>query len=192
MVITAGGNLRFTITPVDENFQTMAADSKPNTVNVYVQGSVKAGAATVADYNATIGYYVEFVPTTPFVLGDLVTVSVPVTIASVVRYFKDSATVIEAADNQAIDDIQDAIDALGCSAGSGSISEEFTIRDTLNNPIPDVRCWISTDLAGTNVVAGTKSTDDFGKVTFMLDSGTYYLWRNSASFEFPNPVAVTI
>ena len=59
-------------------------------------------------------------------------------------------------------------------------------------PVAGVECWVSTDIAGSNTVAGTSTTDDFGMVTFYLDVGTYYLWRDSSTHTFPNPTAFTV
>lgn len=80
----------------------------------------------------------------------------------------------------------------GGTSGSGAISQVFTIRDDASVPIDGCEVWISTDLAGTNVVAGTSSTDAFGNVTFLLDAGTYYLWRQLAGMNFTNPTLVTV
>ena len=43
--------------------------------------------------------------------------------------------------------------------------------------VADADVWITSDAAGTSVVAGTLQTDSNGRITFMLDHGaTYYLW----------------
>ena len=78
------------------------------------------------------------------------------------------------------------------AVGSGGILWEVHVSDGGGNGIPDVASWVTTDIAGTNIVAGTLYTDDFGVVTFMLDAGTYYLWRNSARNRFVNPKTMTV
>ena len=60
------------------------------------------------------------------------------------------------------------------------------------NPEAGVDVWGSTDSAGANVVAGTLATDAFGKATFMLDPGTYYLWAQKAGSNFSNPTSFTV
>jgi hypothetical protein len=75
--------------------------------------------------------------------------------------------------------------------GSGSITYELTVKSS-GTPVAGVECWVSTDSAGTNVVAGTLTTNDFGVVTFLLDAGTYYLWRDSTTHTFPKPTTITV
>jgi hypothetical protein len=75
--------------------------------------------------------------------------------------------------------------------GSGAISHEITIDDG-TDPIDGAEVWISTDLAGNNVVAGTLSTDALGNVTFLLDAGNYYAWVQASGFNFTNPTAFTV
>jgi hypothetical protein len=76
--------------------------------------------------------------------------------------------------------------------GPGSLNKTFVIRDTDSTPLGNVKCWISTDIAGSNVIAGSLLTDYLGKVTFLLDPGTYYLWRSSPYYTFHNPQQFTV
>lgn len=72
--------------------------------------------------------------------------------------------------------------------GSGSITHTHTVyMPDGTTPLSGAEVWISTDEAGTNVVAGTSVTDDFGNVTFLLDPGTYYRWIDHPGFQFANP-----
>lgn len=80
---------------------------------------------------------------------------------------------------------------VGAVAGSGSVAWKIRLTDG-STPIVGARVWVSTDEAGTNVVAGTLPTDDFGDVTFYLDAGVYWLWRDSAAFNFTNPSQMTV
>lgn len=82
------------------------------------------------------------------------------------------------------------IDAAASDAGSGSVHVPFTIEAN-GQPISGVKCWVSTDANGSNIVTGDLITDDFGNVSFLLDPGTYYLWRDSSFYQFPNPVSFT-
>ena len=52
--------------------------------------------------------------------------------------------------------------------------------------------WISTDEAGNNVVAGTKYSSATGIVTFMLDDGDYWCWKQAAGHAFDNPEEFTV
>lgn len=82
--------------------------------------------------------------------------------------------------------------AAASAAGSGAISFPVTVNDEDSNPIDGVEVWISTDSAGASVVAGTLSTDALGLATFMLDAGTYYLWRQRSGYNFVNPVTIVV
>lgn len=90
-------------------------------------------------------------------------------------------------------DLDAQLDAIAaCGAGSGAVSYPITVNNESSNPIDGVEVWITTDSAGTNVVAGTLSTDASGIVTFMLDAGSYYVWRQKSGYNFANPVAITV
>ncbi len=72
------------------------------------------------------------------------------------------------------------------SGGSGSTPKTYTVTDG-TNPIAGVYVWVTTDIAGTNIIA-SGVTDDVGEVIFFLDSGTtYYLWRKKTGYAFTNP-----
>jgi hypothetical protein len=54
-----------------------------------------------------------------------------------------------------------------------------------------VDVWITTDEAGENIVARSY-TDASGQVTFMLDAGDYYLWKQLGGYTFTNPEEITV
>jgi hypothetical protein len=73
--------------------------------------------------------------------------------------------------------------------GSGSISWSYTLTESpelTGTPIPDADVWVSSDAAGEVVLAAGK-TDSFGVVTFFLDAGTIYVWRQKLGYDFNNP-----
>ena len=71
--------------------------------------------------------------------------------------------------------------------GAGAITFTYTLVSTVDgNPIPQADVWVTTDLAGTNVIAGG-TTSDLGVVVFYLDAGTYYFWRAKSGWSFTNP-----
>lgn len=81
----------------------------------------------------------------------------------------------------------------GGVAGPGATLYTHAVTDSAGYPLDGVAVWVSTDAAGTNVVAGTRYTDDAGTVTFLLDAGsTYYVWKQRAGFTFTNPEEVTV
>ena len=69
--------------------------------------------------------------------------------------------------------------------GAGGTPKVYTLTDG-TNPIADADVWVTTDTAGANVIASGR-TDSFGQVTFMLDSGTCYIWRQKSGWDFINP-----
>ena len=76
---------------------------------------------------------------------------------------------------------------------SGSISYPVTVTQSDGvTPIEGVQVWITTDLAGTNVIAGSLYTSSMGIATFVLDAGSYYLWRQISGWNFSNPQAITV
>jgi len=96
------------------------------------------------------------------------------------------------ADSDTLETLSDQLDLISGSAGSGALAVTVTVNDENSLPLDGVECWITTDSAGTNVVAGTLSTDALGVVTFMLDAGAYYLWRQLSGYNFTNPTAITV
>jgi hypothetical protein len=78
----------------------------------------------------------------------------------------------------------------GGGGGAGSISWDITIL-VGGNPVDGVDVWITTDLAGSNVIA-RGDTNDSGVATFLLDVGTYYAWKQLAGYTFTNPESFTV
>lgn len=66
----------------------------------------------------------------------------------------------------------------GTAVGPGADNVTITITDPATLfPVADADVWISTDLAGLNVIGGTLQTDGAGQALFLLDDGvTYFLW----------------
>ena len=79
------------------------------------------------------------------------------------------------------------------NVGAGTIAHVVTVNDCDTGfPLSNAEVWVTTDLAGSNVVAGTLVTNAFGQVTFMLDAGSYYLWSSEPGFTISNPTAFTV
>jgi len=77
----------------------------------------------------------------------------------------------------------------GSGGGSGANTinyRVYTDEDNNTGPIGEVKVWVTSDLVGNTTVA-SGYTDDFGLVTFYLDSGTYYFWRKKGGYTFTNP-----
>lgn len=91
--------------------------------------------------------------------------------------------------------IRDRGDAAWIAGGSGSGAIEYSYTLTSgtspNPPIADALVWVTTDSAGNNTVASGR-TDAFGNVTFFLNAGTYYFWRQKSGWNFINPDTETV
>jgi len=76
--------------------------------------------------------------------------------------------------------------------GAGGLVCTWTQNTSAGLPMDNCAVWITTDVGGANIVAGYKITDSDGQVTFMLDAGTYYIWRQKGGYDFSNPQAWTV
>jgi hypothetical protein len=77
-------------------------------------------------------------------------------------------------------------------SGTGARPTKISVRDSNNQPIAGVAVWVSSDAAGADMVAGTLRTDDMGLATFVLDPGSYWVWRQHPSVQFTNPQPLTV
>ena len=80
----------------------------------------------------------------------------------------------------------------GTPAGSGALVTTIVVNDNQGAPLDGVECWVTSDISGRNVVAGTLTTDTFGQVQFFLDPGEFFIWRQRSGFNFVNPTAITV
>lgn len=78
------------------------------------------------------------------------------------------------------------------NVGPGGYSYAVTVVDGSADPIGGASLWVSTDEAGTNVVAGALATSAIGVATFLLAAGDYYLWALAQGYESPDPAAFTV
>lgn len=73
------------------------------------------------------------------------------------------------------------------TAGAGAITWIYTLTNSVDaSPIADADVWVTSDIAGTNILASGR-TDQNGNVTFFLDAGTVFVWRQRSGFDFVNP-----
>lgn len=71
-------------------------------------------------------------------------------------------------------------------AGSGAITFTYTVTTDGSTPIPDVDVWVTSDSAGTQILASGR-TNQSGVATFYLDAGTVYIWCQKSGYNFSNP-----
>lgn len=138
---------------------------------------------------------------TAFALGKIATLTVPASLAAgaiTSSTFATGAITATAIAADAIGSSELADSAVteiaagvGSVAGSGAITHTITINDG-TNPIEGASVWVSTDSAGSNVIAGTLTTTSLGQAVFYLDAGTYYAWMQKSGFNFTNPTAITV
>lgn len=75
----------------------------------------------------------------------------------------------------------------GGGAGAGAVTFTYTLTSTVDSaPIADADVWVTSDEAGSVVLASGR-TDQNGVVTFYLDAGTVYVWRQKSGWNFENP-----
>jgi hypothetical protein len=84
-----------------------------------------------------------------------------------------------------VKDTDSLVDLTHISAGAGGVEFTYTVTSG-GNPLADVTVWVTTDEAGTNIVA-SGLTDVSGEVVFYLDAATYYMWSQKVGYNFTNP-----
>ncbi|MGP1666379.1 MAG: hypothetical protein ACTS5I_10830 [Rhodanobacter sp.] len=73
------------------------------------------------------------------------------------------------------------------AAGAGAIVWTYTLTNANTGlPIADADVWITSDSAGANVLASGR-TNASGVVTFALDAGEIFVWRQKSGWNFTNP-----
>ena len=79
----------------------------------------------------------------------------------------------------------------GNAYGAGAVSHTVTITSD-GTVVAGAEVWVSQDVTGVSIVAGTLHTNSAGQVTFMLDPGSYYLWANKSGVQFNSPQGFTV
>jgi hypothetical protein len=77
-------------------------------------------------------------------------------------------------------------------AGAGATAFTYVLTSTLDgSPIVDADVWVTADVDGNTILASGR-TGSNGEVTFYLDPGTVYVWRQKPGWNFDNPDEETI
>jgi len=75
--------------------------------------------------------------------------------------------------------------------GTGAITFTYTLTDQDSAGINAAQIWVTSDAAGdTKLAQGL--TDSNGQITFQLDAGTVYVWRQKVGYNFTNPDTETV
>jgi hypothetical protein len=106
------------------------------------------------------------------------------TIKDDVATIKNDEATIKASQTEEESDIDSILSRVPI-IGPGAIVWTYTLTES-GNGIADVDVWVTTDVAGTNIIASGK-TDQNGQVTFYLDAGVVYVWSAKSGWNFDNP-----
>ena len=76
--------------------------------------------------------------------------------------------------------------------GAGAIEYIYHVKDYNNVPLENVDVWVTSDIEGRNIIAGTFITDDYGDITLLLNPGSYYVWCQLPGYNFNNPDRIIV
>ena len=113
-----------------------------------------------------------------------------ITVADIWDALTSGLTTADSIGKLLVTDIDSKISLVGSALGAGAISTPITVDDG-TNPIDGVDVWVTTDVGGSNVIA-RGYTNTSGVVTFMLDTGTVYIWKQLAGYSFSNPDTLVV
>ena len=84
--------------------------------------------------------------------------------------------------------------ALGvATAAPGSIAFTYTLTSSVDSSaIANALVWVTTTNDPDDNIIAQGYTDTSGEITFYLDAGTYYLWRQKSGYTFTNPDTETV
>ena len=88
------------------------------------------------------------------------------------------------ADSDTLETLSDQLDAVESASGAGDYAVTLTIRSTGGTPLAGVLVWVNTSNTRSGSVAGSKTTDANGQVTFNLEYTTHYVFCHLAKYSF--------
>jgi hypothetical protein len=143
-------------------------------ITVPVVGAVSNIAAQTGDAYARIGAN-----------GAGLTAITPLTAQQV----RDAMKLAPSVGAAAVDSIDDKIGEIPTTGPAGPGADQVTLNwtnSTTGLPVENGQVWVTTDAAGSNVYAGTLTTDSDGDALFLLDAGNnYYFWAQKSGV---NPI----
>ena len=165
---------------------------KAVTDNLPDAGALSDLATILADTNEL---QTDDIPTTLATIAGYIDTEISATITHLTDlkgtdFVKDTDSMVDlahiGADGDTLETLSDQIDDT-VTLGTGATTFTYTLTSTVDSAvISDAQVWVTTDQAGTNVVA-SGTTDDNGQVTFYLDAATYYIFRQKSGWSFDNP-----
>lgn len=138
--------------------------------------------------------------------------TLPVTLTTIANYIDTEVAAILAIANKLDDTLEDdagtyrfttnALENAPAGGGGGgggccgNVSETYIVQiyeTDGTTPVADAEVTITTDLAGTNMIAQSY-TNASGNIdpAFQLDPDDYYMWVKKAGFTFTNPTPITV
>lgn len=180
--VVLADNAVISITTHDPSTAALTDADSPPTYRVYedlTAVAILTGTMPKLDDPNTTGFYA---------------VLLACTVANGFELGKNYTVYIEATVNGVTGGISYGFNIKNCSPFAvGAFEYTYTVVNSVTSvPLDGVAVWISTDLAGTNIVwvgqtdALGVARDMFGQKPW-LDAGTYYFWRQLAGYSFTNP-----
>lgn len=178
--VVIGNNLTFSVCTHDPDTGILTdADAVPS-YRIYeneVAVPILTGNMAKLDDAGTTGFYTELIACT---------------LANGFEGGKTYTIYIEATVDGDTGGICYAFTVEAAAAGAGAVSWTYTVTDSGTGlPIDGVEVWLTTDIAGANVVV-SGVTDTAGEVDFMIDAGNYYVWCKKSGYNFTNPDLETV
>lgn len=193
---TALGDLAQTtdLAVIDANVDTILADYARRTGDYATTDETATILAAIAalpttDETAAVLASIAALPTTDDLTMDLDAGDIASIASAVWASQTSDLSTSDSIGKLLVTDIDAKISSVS-SLGTGSVSWTVTINDG-SSALDGVDVWITTDAAGTNMIA-RGYTNASGQVTFMLDTGTYYCWKQLAGYTFTNPETLTV
>lgn len=91
------------------------------------------------------------------------------------------------ADSDTLETLSDQIDDV-VTLGTGAIEFTYTLTSSVDStPVADADIWVTTSNDPDDNIVASGTTDQDGEVTFYLDAGTIYVWRQKSGWNFTNP-----
>ena len=169
----------FTLTLYDNTTGAIINSRKDQDVNNANGGTVSSGNYTVElDANDTAA------------VGDIAENKDQIRVARLTFTYNDGDSV-----RTGIEEFTFKVERLKETVGTGSGSNDvtLTVADASSNPVAEATVYVTSDLAGQEIVAGPVITNVSGVTpTLKLNVGTFYQWASHDGYSFTNPVKFTV
>jgi hypothetical protein len=217
MTVKSGASLAVIFTTSDSTTGAAMDATGTPVGTLYVDGVVNGAGVTVTKPTGT-GIYKAVVTLPTLTAGQVVMIYVTATVNAVagagiifgdVADTKRVSDLVDAAAAPTVGENADAVwnearsghtttgtygkvsEWTSALAGAGSETVTITCLDSTSNAVEGVAVWVTSDIAGTTVVAGTLYSNSSGQVVVYLDVGTAYVWRQGGQ-NWTNPQTITV